>query len=84
MRGVCVTAEARQISFHYMCQPHQHVYLHKQTPTLTFTATPRKGAHSLVGEDPLDKMGGSSLQSQIENSSEDMQEVREMRSEVTG
>jgi hypothetical protein len=79
-----VTAEARQISFQYVCKPHQHVYLHKQTLTLTFTATPRKGAHSLVGEDPLDKMGGTSLPSQIENSSEDMQEVREMRSEVTG
>ena len=44
---------------------------------LTFTATHRKGAHSLVGEDPLDKMGGTSLPSQIENSSEDMQEVRD-------
>ena len=84
MRGVCVTAEARQISFQYVCSPQQYLYLHKQTPTLTFTATPRKGAHSLVGEDPLDKMGGTSLPSQIENSSEDMQEVREMRSEVTG
>ena len=46
--------------------------------------TPRKGAYSLVGEDPLDTVGGGSLSSYIENSSEDMQEVREMRSEVTG
>ena len=71
-----MTVEARQISFQYMCQPHQHVYLHKQTPTLTFTATPRKGAHSLVGGDPLDTVGGTPLSSHIENSSEDLEEVR--------
>jgi hypothetical protein len=62
-----------------MCHPHQHVYLHKQTPTLTFTATPGGDAHFLVGGDPLDTVGGTSLSSHIENSSEDMQEVREMR-----
>ena len=44
-----------------MCSPQQHLYLHKQTPTLTFTATPGGDAHSLVGEDPLDKMGGTLL-----------------------
>ena len=74
-----MTAEARQISFQYVCSPQQHLYLHKQTPTLTFTATPGGDAHFLVGKDPLDTVGGVSLSSHIENSSEDMQEVREMR-----
>ena len=67
------------VKYHFIvcvCSPKQHLYLHKQTPTLTFTATPRKGPHSLVGEDPLDKMGGTSLSSHIENSSEDLEEVR--------
>jgi hypothetical protein len=74
-RSLCDCRASSNIISH-MCQPHQHVYLHKQTPTLTFTATPRKGAHSLVGEDPLDTVGGVPQSSHIENSSEDMQEVR--------
>ena len=71
-----MTAEARQISLSNVSTPRQQVYLHKQTPTLTFTATPGGDAHFLVGGPPLDKMGRTSLPSQIKNSSEDMQEVR--------
>jgi hypothetical protein len=82
--GVCVTAEARQISISVCVQTPPTLYLHNQTPTLTFTATPGGDAHFIEGGDPLDKMGRTSLPSQIENSSEDMQEVSEMRREVTG